>query len=246
VIAGGAGRRVLNRRKREQNIEAMIIKRRFDDAQSILGVIVLHKESGIPIYSNIVKGGIDEILISGFISAITQFRSEFDVDQELFTIQPISDIIRAVHTENLICAFITLTSPGQSQEVKMIQFAETVGFVFDNLFTEPPIQVVEDGTLIQFDALFDDLMDGQLLRKHRILDTRGLPRSSSCIVKHVEDVERMGAFELQELALRMTSCGLEEAHVYKMIWDAIENRHIDRVPKIAHIDEEPDTSVDAE
>ncbi|MGY5852229.1 MAG: carboxypeptidase-like regulatory domain-containing protein [Candidatus Thorarchaeota archaeon] len=251
IILGGAvvglvGRRIYGRRKREQNIEAMIIKRRFDDAQSILGVIVLHRESGIPIYSNIVKGGIDEILISGFISAITQFRSEFDVDQEQFTIQPISDIIRAVHTENLICAFITLSSPGQSQEVKMIQFAEAVGFIFDNLFTEPPIQVVEDGTLIQFDALFDDLMDGQLLRKHRIIDSRGLPRSSSCIVKHVEDVHRMGAFELQELATRMTSCGLEEAHVYKMIWDAIESKSIDTVPKAEVLEEEPVTSEDSE
>ncbi len=251
IILGGAvvglvGRRIYGRRKREQNIEAMIVKRRFDDAQSILGVIVLHRESGIPIYSNIVKGGIDEILISGFISAITQFRSEFDVDQEQFTIQPISDIIRAVHTENLICAFITLSSPGQSQEVKMIQFAEAVGFVFDNLFTEPPIQVVEDGTLIQFDALFDDLMDGQLLRKHRIIDSRGLPRSSSCIVKHVEDVHRMGAFELQELAIRMTSCGLEEAHVYKMIWDAIESKSIDTVPKTEVLEEEPVTSEDSE
>jgi hypothetical protein len=229
-IIGFAGRRSWIRKQREKNIEAMIVKRRFDDLQSLLGVLVIHKHSGIPIYSKIVKGGLDEALVSGFISAITTFRSEFDVDQEDFTVSPISDIIRAVPTENLLCAFITLTPPSKSQELKMIEFAETIGFIFDSMFTEPPSRTLEEATEVQFDTLFDDLLDGQFLKPHKVVEDKGLPRGSKCLEEKIDEVNRSGSFELQDLATKMTSCGLEEARVYKIIYDAIEKEYIIAAP----------------
>ncbi|UCH05149.1 MAG: hypothetical protein JSW05_03015, partial [Candidatus Thorarchaeota archaeon] len=114
-VVGLAGRRTYIRRERDRNFEATIVKRRFDDVQSLIGVIVLHKNTGIPIFSKMVKGGIDGMLISGFITAITNFRTEFNVDQEEGALTPISDIIRTVATENLICAFISLSSPSVAQ-----------------------------------------------------------------------------------------------------------------------------------
>jgi hypothetical protein len=229
-MIGFAGRRSWIRKQREKNIEAMIVKRRFDDLQSLLGVLVIHKHSGIPIYSKIVKGGLDEALVSGFISAITSFRSEFEVDQEDFTVSPISDIIRAVPTENLLCAFITLTSPSKSQELRMIEFAETIGFIFDSMFTEPPSRTLEESTEAQFDTLFDDLLDGQYLKPHKVVEVKGLPRGSKCLEEKIEEVNRSGSFELQDLATKMTSCGLEEARVYKIIYDAIEKEYIIAAP----------------
>jgi hypothetical protein len=235
------GRRVYNRRQREKNIEAMIVKRRFDDAQSILGVIVLHKRTGLPIYSKIVKGGIDEALVSGFISAITTFRSEFEVSQKDFEVTPISDIIRAVPTQNLLCAFITLGAPSKAQELRMIEFAETVGFIFDQTYTEAPAQTIEYGTQIQFDSLFDDILDGRFLKKHKIEEPKKLPSRPRCVGERIMKVDEMGCFELSELASEMASCGLEEARVYKLIYDALENQHI-----IALTLEEDSPTIDAE
>jgi len=39
-------------------------------------------------------------------------------------------------------------------------------------------------------------------------------------------MDESGAFELGTLATEMTSCGLEEARVYKMIMEAIENQNL--------------------
>jgi hypothetical protein len=229
VVVALGGRRVYNKRKREQNLKALEIKRRFDDINSVLGVLVIHKNSGIPLYSKIVKGGINEILISGFISAITQFRGEFDVDQENFVITPISDIIRAVATENLICAFITLTSPSQTLEKKMLQYAETVGFVFDHQFTEAPMKVLDNGAMTQFDILFDEVLDGILIQRYRIQDVKGLPRKPKCVEREVADIAKSDAFTLNELATRMTGCGVEESYAYLSIWEAIEKKQIQMV-----------------
>ncbi|MFX1416427.1 MAG: hypothetical protein ACFFC0_06420, partial [Promethearchaeota archaeon] len=226
AAAGLAGNRTYTRRERERNLEATIVKRRFDDVQSLIGVIILHKNTGIPIFSKMVKGGIDEMLISGFITAITNFRTEFKVDQEEGALTPISDIIRTVATENLICAFISLSSPSVAQELRMIEFAETVGFVFDNMFTEPPMIALEDGTVMQFEALFDDILDGRLLKEYKVSDLRGFPRKTKCIEERIDRIDSDGAFGLEVLAKEMTSCGLEEARVYKMIMEAIENSNL--------------------
>ena len=226
AAVGLAGRRTYIRRERERNLEATIVKRRFDDVQSLIGVIILHKHTGIPIFSKMVKGGIDEMLISGFITAITNFRTEFKVDQEEGALTPISDIIRTVATENLICAFISLSAPSIAQELRMLEFAETVGFVFDTMFTEPPMIALEDGTVMQFEALFDDVLDGRLLKEYKMADLRGFPRKTKCIAERIDRIDSDGAFELGVLAKEMTSCGLEEARVYKMIMEAIENSNL--------------------
>ncbi|NHJ12713.1 MAG: hypothetical protein EAX95_03515 [Candidatus Thorarchaeota archaeon] len=225
-VVGYSGRAAYLRRARARNIEAMVVKRRFDDVQSLLGVIVLHKHTGIPIYSRIVKGGLDETLVSGFISAITTFRKEFEIDQESESIIPISDIIRAISTENLICAFISLTAPSKAQELRMIEFAEAVGFVFDGMYTEPPARALDPGTASQFEALFDDLMDGKLLKMHKITEAKGIARGPKCLVKRINEVEEEGEFELQKLASRMALCGIEEARAYQIIWDALEKESI--------------------
>ncbi|MFX1265353.1 MAG: hypothetical protein ACFFH0_08225, partial [Promethearchaeota archaeon] len=226
AVVGLAGRRTYIRRERERNFEATIVKRRFDDIQSLIGVIVLHKNTGIPIFSKMVKGGIDGMLISGFITAITNFRTEFNVDQEEGALTPISDIIRTVATENLICAFISLSSPSVAQELRMLEFAETIGFVFDTMFTEPPMVALEDGTVMQFEALFDDILDGRLLKEYKVSDLRGFPRKTKCLEERIDRIDSDGAFELDVLAKEMTSCGLEEARAYKMIMEAIENNNL--------------------
>lgn len=226
AVVGFAGRRVYIRRQRERNLEAMTVKRRFDDVRSLLGVIVLHKHTGIPVFSKMVKGGLDESLVSGFVSAISTFRSEFDVDQEDWVVTPISDIIRTVATQNLICAFISLSAPSRSQELRMVEFAETVGFVFDNMFTEPPVRTLDDWTIIQFETLFDDILDGRLLREYKVAELRGFPRKTKCIEERIIKIDKTDGFELEELASEMTSCGLEEARVYKIIMEAIENENL--------------------
>ncbi|MHA1494589.1 MAG: COG1470 family protein [Candidatus Thorarchaeota archaeon] len=72
-------RRARKNRIRE-NKATLAIKHRFDDIKSLMGVIVLHKDSGLPVYSKILRDGLEETVISAFITAITSFRGEFDIE----------------------------------------------------------------------------------------------------------------------------------------------------------------------
>ncbi|MHA2209113.1 MAG: hypothetical protein ACXABV_08085, partial [Candidatus Thorarchaeota archaeon] len=219
---GFAGRRSYIRRQRRRYLDAMVVKRRFDDVKGLLGVIVLHKNTGIPIYSKMLKEGLDELLVSGFVSAISTFRNEFNVFQENWVVTPISDIIRTVATENLLCAFISLAPPSKGQELRMVEFAEAIGFVFDAMYPEVPLTTIEPETEAQFAAFFDDIMDGRLLRDYTVSEGKSFPRKTKCIEERIHRIDDAGGFDLEVLATEMTSCGLEEARVYTIIMDAIE------------------------
>ena len=80
--------------------------------------------------------------------------------------------------------------------------------------------------MVQFDILFDEVLDGSLIQKYRIQDVKGLPRKTKCLQKEIGEIAQSEAFMLDELVSRMTGCGLEESYVYLSIWNAIEKKQI--------------------
>ncbi|MFX1483119.1 MAG: hypothetical protein ACFFCP_08015, partial [Promethearchaeota archaeon] len=219
-------RRSARKRRIRQNKITLAIKRRFDDVRNLLGVIVIHKDSGLPVYSKILRDGLEEAVISAFITAVTSFRGEFDIETttEEWGLIPISDIVRVVSTNKLICAFITTSNPSPEQRERMIKFAKAVGFIFDDSLGDLPIVVLDHHTTLQFDSLFDDLLDGALLRTYKLDETKKLTTSSCAderiARKHGEE------FKLEELASEIASCGLEEGRVYQAIMKALENHFL--------------------
>jgi len=224
LMLGFIGLRVSRRRKRTRNIEALSVKRRFDDLSNMLGIIVMQKKSGIPLYSKVFRGGFDESMVSAFISAITNFRTEFGMDEKHWDFQviPISDIISAVPTKNLICAFVTVSNPSPAQEVKMEAYGRAAGAMFDDVFASPQSRVLSPDTLRMFESLFNDLMDGSLLETYKTSTETSIPRQMKCLQSAASRIRSSDGFRLDELAKGMTSCGVEEAMAYKMIMDAIE------------------------
>ncbi|MCK4565903.1 MAG: hypothetical protein KAU48_01205, partial [Candidatus Thorarchaeota archaeon] len=215
------------RKKRiRENKETLAIKKRFDDIRSLMGVIVLHKDSGLPVYSKILRDGLEEVVISAFITAITSFRGEFDIESssEEWGLIPISDIIRVISTNKLVCAFITTGNPSPEQRERMIRYAKTVAFIFDETMEDVPIVVLDHHTTQQFNTLFEDILDGQLLRTYRLDDAKKFP-TTSCANERI--ARRSGdEFKLEELATEIASCGLEEGRVYKAIMVALENHFL--------------------
>jgi hypothetical protein len=249
AVAIGLGyRRSARKRRIRQNKVTLAIKRRFDDVRSLLGVIVLHKDSGLPVYSKILREGLEETVISAFITAITSFRGEFDIESssEEWGLIPISDIVRVISTNKLVCAFITTGNPSAEQRERMIRFAKTVAFIFDDTIEDVPIVVLDHHTTMQFDALFDDILDGSLLRTYKLDDEKKFPTSTCAderiARKHGEE------FKLEELAEEIAACGLEEGRVYQAIMKALENHFLvttDESPFATEIIRAPD-SVDEE
>ncbi|MFW9919431.1 MAG: carboxypeptidase-like regulatory domain-containing protein [Candidatus Thorarchaeota archaeon] len=218
------GLRMSRTRKRKRNLKAIAIKQRFDDVKNMIGIIILHKKSGLPIYSKTLKGGFDESMVSAFITAVSHFRSEFGMDEKHWDFQviPISDIISAVPTRNLICAFISGSSPSKEQMIKMEAFGRAVGAMFDEYAAIAPTHVLDEESEGLFTSLFMDMMDGEFLTAYKKREAARIPRSMSCLSTVVGRMEG-DEFTLDELARGMAMCGMEEGEAYIQVMDAIEN-----------------------
>ncbi|MHA1483806.1 MAG: hypothetical protein ACTSPR_00640 [Candidatus Thorarchaeota archaeon] len=219
------GRRMYQKNRRKKALAILAVKRRFEDIRGILGIIVIHKTSGLGIYSKILKGGFDEGMMSAFITAITHFRTEFEMEELHweFNVVPISDIISIVPTRNLLCAFIVGSRPTMTLEDRMVGFARSVGAMFDETMESPPRAIIDDATQGLFDYLFDDIMDGALLRQYRVKKDAPFPRSQKCLQIYLEAYPQEDGFGLDTLADGMAMCGIQEGNVYRQIIDAIEN-----------------------
>ena len=221
-----AGQKYYSRKRRQTHALAKNVKARFNDANNLLGIVVLHKLSGVPIYSKILKGGFEEGMLSAFITAIMHFRTEFDKQREHddYIIIPISDIVRSVPTQNLICAFITITSASKAQEEKMINYARAIGMMFDESLAERPTQVVDAKMIKTFEWMFDDFVDGVLVRLHRIGEKR-LPKKLRCVEDVVNTEDGIDSFMLVNLMQLLESCGIDEDDAYLLVMDAIEQEY---------------------
>ncbi|MFW9892593.1 MAG: hypothetical protein ACFFFO_10345 [Candidatus Thorarchaeota archaeon] len=227
AIATIAGQRVRSRRRREKHVRAVKIKNRFDDANNILGFIVLHKLSGVPIYSMIFKGGFEEGMLSAFITASMHFREEMNskAPSTTYNLIPISDVIRTVPTENLVCAFITITSPSTEQETRMISYTRAIGMMFDDTLAHHSAEVIDSKTGKSIEWLFDDLMDGSLVRSYKVGDKK-FPRSLKFIEKAISLEETEGSFNLVRLVRLLTSTHISEDDVYIKIVKSLEEDYI--------------------
>jgi len=215
LVAVVAGQKYFSRKRNRKHSLARIVKARFNDANNLLGVVVLHRLSGVPIYSKILKGGFEEGMLSAFISAIMHFRAEFDKRREKddYIIIPISDIVRSVPTQNLICAFITITSASKNQEDRMINYARAIGMMFDEALSERPSQVVDPKMIKTFEWMFDDFVDGAFVRPHRIGEKR-LPKKLRCVEEIVNTEDGVESFMLVNLIQLLESCGIDEDDAY--------------------------------
>jgi hypothetical protein len=206
---------------------ALTFKNRITDANNILGFLVLHKLSGVPIFSKVFKGGFEEGMLSAFITAIMHFREEFETGgkSDTFTLIPLSEVIRIVPTENLICAFITITPPSFEQERKMISYSRAIGMMFDETLSQPRGEVIDAKTSKTFEWLLDDLLDTILLRDYQS-GLKKFPRRFRFIEKAIPIEETDGTFNLYRLVRLLTSTEDSEDIVYIRIFEALEEEYI--------------------
>jgi hypothetical protein len=215
--------RIYSGRKRKQLDVDLANKRRFDDVDNLIGVIVLHKKSGIPVYSKIPKGGFDEGIVAAFISAITHFREEFEMfDEEQMQVIPISDIIRAVQTRNLICAFVTVKSASIEQNRKMEAYAMQVGTYLDDIIEDQPSSIMDKRITEMLDYIFDTTMDGHLLEFYKLSTSEAFPKRYRLLEKLMTDIELKHCSKPVFLAQGVATYGVTQARGCTLVLEAIE------------------------
>ena len=223
LVAFFVALRIYSGRKRKQLTTDLVNKRRFDDADNLIGAIVLHKKSGIPIYSKIPKGGFDEGIVAAFVSAVTHFREEFEMfDEEQMQVIPISDIIRAVQTRNLICAFITVKSASMEQNRKMEAYAMQVGTYLDDLFEDQPSSMIDDKIGDMLDFIFDTTMDGNLVKYFKVSTSEPFPKRYKLLERLMKDIDMRHCSKPVYLAQGVATYGVTQARGCTLVLEAID------------------------
>jgi hypothetical protein len=223
LVAVFVALRIVSARKKKQLNYDLVNKRRFDDADNLIGAIVLHKKSGIPIYSRIPKGGFDEGIVAAFVSAVTHFREEFEMfDEEMMQVIPISDIIRAVQTRNLICAFVTVRSASMDHNRKMEAYAMQVGTYLDDLFEEQPSSLIDSKITEMLDFIFDTTMDGNLIKYYKMSTSEPFPKRYRLLERLMKDIEMKHCSKPVYLAQGVATYGVTQARGCTLVLEAID------------------------
>ena len=223
------GRRTYKQREFQKYLKLTAIQERFDDARNVIGLIVLHRHSGLPVYSKMLKEGFEKAMVSSFISAISNFRSEIS-EERLWTAIPLSEVITTVQTNLLICALLTANAPSQSQ----IQRLESLGRVFGTLFDD------EEDTILRisqssdaarafsltFEQSFLQYMDGMLLATYASLDMEKMEDRYKPITQAVSEIDVKEVLTPLELVRTLIASGVDEAKAYILVMEAIENDFI--------------------
>jgi hypothetical protein len=225
-IVSLSGRVIYKRKKKAEFAVDLANKRRFDDADNIIGIIVMHKLSGIPIYSRIVKGGFEEGIIAAFIAAVTHFREEFEImDEQKMQVIPISDIIRAVQTQNLICAFITVKSASIEHNRRMEAFGMQIGTYLDDFYAEKTPQSAQDLRIAEIvDYVYYETMDGNLLKFHKVAESASFPKRYRSIEQVFQDRESTHCTKPIYLAKAVSKYGVSEARGCTLVSEVLEKR----------------------
>lgn len=130
--------RQIRKRRRSKRIQLLAVRQEFLDAQNILAVLILHKESGLPFFSLQIRQETPSELIAGFITAISHFRREvlLKSKEELLTVIPISDVVNICSTSHTLCALVTLIPPSQRLRDLLVDFSHQIEQEFDALINQ--------------------------------------------------------------------------------------------------------------
>jgi hypothetical protein len=209
----------------KRNIELLALEGRVDDAKNLIGVLVIHRAIGLPVYSNILKGGFQEALLSSFIAAISQFRSEFSMDEPTWTAIPITEVITAVQTEALICAIITVESASNRQKIQLETFSRDVGGLYDHE-DDTMRKMVRTPTLTDnFDAIFESYFDGQLMKRY-VGVKKILPKHLNSVSAALDTMDIDHGVSVDAIIKAVSILGYSERRAHNMVLEAVDDGYL--------------------
>jgi hypothetical protein len=236
------GRRFYISTTAKRNAELLAMQNRFNDAKNLIGILVIHRRVGLPLYSKIIKGAFEESMISSFIAALTQFRSEFSDDEPIWTTIPITEVISAVQTQELICAVVTVESASERQKGQLEAFSKEVGSGFDEKAAEigakglPPDIAVEFQNV--FEPIFNLYFDGVLLSRY-VGVKKTLPKTHLPVSDSFASSETTYGIGLEPIVKDLILKGHGELKSYSMVVEAVDGSHlIPAITEMPTLDEE--------
>ncbi|MFX1417201.1 MAG: hypothetical protein ACFFC0_10340, partial [Promethearchaeota archaeon] len=229
MIVGVAGRRYYTKQSARRTLELLTWKGRLEDAKNLIGLLVIHRSVGLPVYSRVIKGGFQESMLSSFIAAIAQFRSEFSWEEPIWTAIPISEVVTAVQTEVLICAIITVEQASERQKTQLETFGRDVGGLYDHeedtireMFHTPELSDVFSRT---FDPIFESYFDGALFSRY-VGVRKDLPEHLTPVAEAFHSLSIDHGVTPEAMIKAVILQGQSESRAYEMVLEAIDARYL--------------------
>jgi hypothetical protein len=221
VVAIAFSRRFYMTTMTRRNVELLALEGRIDDAKNLIGLLVIHRAIGLPVYSNILKGAFQESILSSLITAISQFRSEFSIDEPMWTAIPITEVVTAVQTESLICAIITVEPASSRQKVQLETFSREVGGLYDHQ-DDAIRQMVRSPTLSDtFDTIFFSYFDGRLMKRY-VGVKRNLPKDLSPVSSALDTMDIHHGVSVDAIIKATSVLGYTERRAHQMVLEAVD------------------------
>ncbi len=201
------------------------LKGRLEDAKNLIGLLVIHRSIGLPIYSKIIKGGFQESLLSSFISALSQFRAEFSWDEPKWTALPVTEVITVVLTDSLICAMITVEGSSSNQKTQLELFGRELGNLYDQDDDTIKKMTYQRELSNSLDSSFDTYFDWPLLRRY-IGIKDDLPKKLLPVKNILEKMHVEKGVTVDALIKDMLLAGYKERRVYEIILEAVDGSYL--------------------
>ena len=232
-------RRIYVQTMTRRNLELLALRGRFEDARNLIGILVIHRSIGLPIYSRILKGGFQESLLSSFITALSQFRAEFSWDEPRWTAIPITEVITAVQTEVLICAMISVEPATPRQKNQLELFGRDIGERYD-LENGAVRQLVNSPDLDDtIDPIFDSHFDGALM--NRYVGVRDdLPEHLSFVKETMASMDLTDGATPEFIVKSMTLLGHSDRKSHSTVLNALDGGYLIAAEKVFPSKTEPE------
>jgi hypothetical protein len=234
------GRRRQGQISARKRLELLSYRERFNDAGNIIGVLIIQRSGGLPIYSRIIKGGFDMSILGGFISAVSGFALEIGTEEKQWTAIPISDVVTAVRTEQLLCTLLTVDAPSPTLVKNLEDMSAQIGTRFDSdpdlLTTISFSREVASQYENELDQMFEDRFDSQLLLGYSSYD-KNRSGQHPLIEEAIDSPDIRSPFLAIELVAYLAASGLDERIAYALVIDAVEAGFL--IPEHKDNEEEP-------
>ncbi|MHA2140246.1 MAG: hypothetical protein ACXADD_02015 [Candidatus Thorarchaeota archaeon] len=213
----------------KRNLELLLLKGRLEDSKNLIGLLIIHRKVGLPVYSRFIKGGFEESMISSFIAAISQFRAEFSWDEPIWAAIPITEVITAVQTEVLICAIITLEGASVKQKGQLEAFGREIGGLYDHeddtlraMFHTPELSEAFART---FDPIFDSYFDGALTIRY-VGVKKSLPTDLKPVSEAMSTLSIDYGVTPDAIIKALVMLGYNERLAHRMTLEAIDSGYL--------------------
>lgn len=223
------GRKYYTKVSAQRALDLLSMKSRFDESKNLIGFLIIHRVTGLPAFSRVIKGGFEEAMLSSFISAISHFRSEFSMDEPFWKAIPITEMISVVQTEVFICAIITVENPTDRQRSKLEQISLQIGALFDHnesiinsIYSGiDPAQDFEEAISPVFDALFDI----SLLERY-VGTKKNIPPHLMPVAETISKLDIEYGATPEVIIRELIVQGYPERQVYNIVLECIDNEYL--------------------